>query len=293
MNELELVKPELSIDLDIKLPEIQPIEHNLSQVEKWVTQLDEFYDKLVFNEEQYKEATSERTKVNKLKKTIEDNRKEIVQKFKKPIDDFEATSKRIEKALGNVSSKLGDKIQVFDLKERKIKEEKINKMVDDIRESFMQSYIEYAKYLKELYIYFDDRWFNKTFKDKDIKDAITTQFNEKVDDLDAYKRDAEVLVDYFNAINKDGILTKDKYIERYKYTRDVNSVMADIKKDYEEAATKKVEVKDVEQVDPFAGLTIHEETSPKVMFSVTCPQEKVELFKKFAIENNMEVKEIR
>ena len=293
MNELELVKPELSIDLDIKLPEIQPIEHNLSQVEKWVTQLDEFYDKLVFNEEQYKEATSERTKVNKLKKTIEDNRKEIVQKFKKPIDDFEATSKRIEKALGNVSSKLGDKIQVFDLKERKIKEEKINKMVDDIRESFMQSYIEYAKYLKELYIYFDDRWFNKTFKDKDIKDAITTQFNEKVDDLDAYKRDAEVLVDYFNAINKDGTLTKDKYIERYKYTRDVNSVMADIKKDYEEATTKKVEVKDVEQVDPFAGLTIHEEASPKVMFSVTCPQEKVELFKKFAIENNMEVKEIR
>lgn len=293
MNELELVKPELSIDLDIKLPEIQPIEHNLSQVEKWVTQLDEFYDKLVFNEEQYKEATSERTKVNKLKKTIEDNRKEIVQKFKKPIDDFEATSKRIEKALGNVSSKLGDKIQVFDLKERKIKEEKINKMVDDIRESFMQSYIEYAKYLKELYIYFDDRWFNKTFKDKDIKDAITIQFNEKVDDLDAYKRDAEVLVDYFNAINKDGVLTKDKYIERYKYTRDVNSVMADIKKDYEEATTKKVEVKDVEQIDPFAGLTIHEETSPKVMFSVTCPQEKVELFKKFAIENNMEVKEIR
>lgn len=291
MNELELVKPELSIDLDIKLPEIQPIEHNLSQVEKWVTQLDEFYDKLVFNEEQYKEATSERTKVNKLKKTIEDNRKEIVQKFKKPIDDFEATSKRIEKALGNVSSKLGDKIQVFDLKERKIKEEKINKMVDDIRESFMQSYIEYAKYLKELYIYFDDRWFNKTFKDKDIKDAITIQFNEKVDDLDAYKRDAEVLVDYFNAINKDGVLTKDKYIERYKYTRDVNSVMSDIKKDYEEATTKKV--KDVEQVDPFAGLTIHEETSPKVMFSVSCPQEKVELFKKFAIENNMEVKEIR
>lgn len=293
MNELELVKPELNIDLDIKLPEIQPIEHNLSQVEKWVKQLDAFYDKLVFNEEQYKEATSERTKVNKLKKTIEDNRKEIIQKFKKPIDDFEATSKRIEKALGNVSSKLGEKIQVFDLKERKIKEEKINKMVDDIRESFMQSYVEYAKYLKELYIYFDDRWFNKTFKDKDIKDAITTQFNEKVDDLDAYKRDAEVLVGYFNAINKDGVLTKDKYIERYKYTRDVNSVMADIKKDYEEATTKKVEVKNVEQVDPFAGLTIHEETSPKVMFSVTCPQEKVELFKKFAIENNMEVKEIR
>lgn len=293
MNELELVKPELNIDLDIKLPEIQPIEHNLSQVEKWVTQLDEFYDNLVFNEEQYKEATSERTKVNKLKKTIEDNRKEIIQKFKKPIDDFEATSKRIEKALGNVSSKLGEKIQVFDLKERKIKEEKINKMVDDIRESFMQSYIEYSKYLKELYIYFDDRWFNKTFKDKDIKDAITTQFNEKVDDLDAYKRDAEVLVGYFNAINKDGVLTKDKYIERYKYTRDINSVMADIKKDYEEATTKKVEVKNVEQVDPFAGLTIHEETSPKVMFSVTCPQEKVELFKKFAIENNMEVKEIR
>lgn len=290
----ELVKPELNMDLDIRLPEIPPIAHNLNVIENWVTDLDNFYDKLVFNEEQYREATAERTKVNKLKKTIEDNRKSIISQYKKPIDDFEATSKRIEKALGNVSSKLGQKIEVFDLKEKKIKEEKINKFVEEIRETFIQSYVEYANHLKNLYICFDDRWFNKTFKDKDIKEDITNQFNEKVDDLDAFKRDAETLVNYFNAINKDGVLTKDKYIERYKYTRDVNLVMSDIKKDYDEATTKKVEtVKEVvEEVDPFAGLSVFEE-EPKLTFAVVCPQSKLELFKKFALENNIELKEMK
>ena len=290
----ELVKPELNMDLDIRLPDIPPITHNLNVIENWVTDLDNFYDKLVFNEEQYREATAERTKVNKLKKTIEDNRKSIISQYKKPIDDFESTSKRIEKALGNVSSKLGQKIEVFDLKEKKIKEEKINKFVEEIRETFTQSYVEYAKHLNELYICFDDRWFNKTYKDKDIKEDITTQFNEKVDDLDAFKRDAETLVNYFNAINKDGVLTKDKYIERYKYTRDVNLVMSDIKKDYDEATTKKVEVvkEIVEEVDPFAGLSVFEEET-KLTFSVVCPQSKVELFKKFALENNIELKEMK
>ena len=99
MNEIEVVKPTLKVDLDVELPEITPVKHNLGIIEEYAKQLNEFYGKLVFTNDQYTEAKDERAKVNKLKKTIEDNRKEIVKEYKQPIDDFEATSKRIEKLL--------------------------------------------------------------------------------------------------------------------------------------------------------------------------------------------------
>lgn len=295
MNELELVKPELSIDLDIKLPEIPPIQHNLGIIEEWVDKLDKFYDKLVFNDEQYKEATAERTKVNKLLKEIADNRKENVKKYKLPIDDFEATSKRIEKALGEVASKLGQKIEVFELKEKKIKEEKINKRIEEIRVEFIESYKEYANQLGSLPIVFDNRWFNKTYKDKDLDEDIRTQFNEKVDDLDAFKKDAETIVNYFNAIDVEHKLNKEKYIERYKYTRDVNLVMNDIKTDYEntKVVSGNVEVfKEaavVEEVDPFAGLSVNTPALKWVGFKVHIREDKVELFKQFAKQHEIDV----
>ena len=102
MNNLEVIKPTLKVDLDIKLPEIPPVTHNLGIIEEYAKQLNEFYGKLVFTDDQYSEAKDEKAKVNKLKKTIEDNRKEIVKEFKQPIDDFEATSKRIEKLLDKI-----------------------------------------------------------------------------------------------------------------------------------------------------------------------------------------------
>ena len=292
----ELVKPTLNIDLDIKLPEIAPIEHNLGLVEEWVKKSDEFYTKLVFDSTQYSEATAERTKINKLKKQIEDNRKNIVKQYKEPIDSFEATSKRIEKGLEAISSKLGQKIEVFELEEKKKKEVEILKKIDIIREEYIQTYQEYGKPIKEYTILFDNRWFNKTYKDKDLDSDIRTQFNEVVDDLDNFKRDAETISNYFNAVDTEHKLNKEKYVERYKFTRDVNAVMADIKNDLDnlKAVIGKTEVfKEVaviEEVDPFAGLSVETKPIPMVPLNVFCPEDKIEIFKKFAIANGIEIR---
>ena len=60
----ELVKPSLSVDLDIDIPKIEPIKHNLGIIENYAVQLKECYGKLVFNYTQYKEAKDDRAKVN-------------------------------------------------------------------------------------------------------------------------------------------------------------------------------------------------------------------------------------
>ena len=100
----EIKRPSLDVTLEVEIPEIQPIKHDLAKVEAFVNQLDEFYRNAIneaiasFNLD-IKEVKAERTKVRKVLKTIEDNRKAMVKAFKEPIKDFEETSKRIEKVL--------------------------------------------------------------------------------------------------------------------------------------------------------------------------------------------------
>ena len=105
----ELKRPTLDISLDVEIPEIAPLEHQLGIVEEFVNELDKFYDQAILDAGDnidVKIVKSERTRVRKVLKTIEDNRKNAVKAFKNPIQDFEDTSKRIEKILKGTDSKL-------------------------------------------------------------------------------------------------------------------------------------------------------------------------------------------
>ena len=296
MNEIEVVKPTLKVDLDVELPEITPVKHNLGIIEEYAKQLNEFYGKLVFTNDQYAEAKDERAKVNKLKKTIEDNRKEIVKEFKQPIDDFEATSKRIEKLLESASNTIGASIERFDLEQQEIKTQKINALIEAIRGDYILNNKEFEPQLKTVTIEFDKRWFNKTFKNSDLEDAINSQFNEKLDDLVRFKADAEMIITFFNTINVDNLLNKEVYIERYRFTRDVNEVINNIKADYE---AKKVALQPqttkVELIDPFAGLSVNNPTETKpereITIKITCKESQLDLIKNFANQNGMRVEE--
>lgn len=258
----ELVKPSLSVDLDIDIPKIEPIKHNLGIIEDYAVQLKEFYGKLVFNDTQYKEAKDERAKVNNLMKKLKENRIETVKLFKEPIQDFEDTSKRIEKLLEESAGIIDSSVKKFDLEQQEIKRKVIEEKIEIVRQQFMQSYVEYAKYLHELEIIYDNRWFNKTFKDKDLEADVVAQFNAKVDDLDAFKRDAQTIVDFFNAADTEHKLNKEIYIERFKHCRDVNAIINDIKTDLANTTqvVGKIDVgikEESELVDPFAGLSVN------------------------------------
>lgn len=258
----ELVKPSLSVDLDIDIPKIEPIKHNLGIIEDYAVQLKEFYGKLVFNDTQYKEAKDERTKVNNLMKKLKENRIETVKLFKEPIQDFEDTSKRIEKLLEESAGIIDSSVKKFDLEQQEIKRKSIEEKIEIVRQQFMQSYVEYANRISTLHVCFNDKWFNKTYKDKDLEADIVTQFNELIDDLDAFKRDAQTIVDFFNAADTEHRLNKEIYIERFKHCRDVNTIINDIKTDLANTTqvVGKIDVGIKEEavlVDPFAGLSVN------------------------------------
>lgn len=258
----KLVKPSLSVDLDIDIPKIEPIKHNLGIIEYYAVQLKEFYGKLVFNDTQYKEAKDEKAKVNALIKKLKENRIETVKLFKEPIKDFEDTSKRIEKLLEESASIIDSSVKKFDLEQQEKKRKVIEEKIENIRNKFIEDFKEYEKYLNDLEIIYDNRWFNKTFKDKDLEADIVNQFNAKVDDLDAFKRDAQTIVDFFNAADTKHKLNKEVYIERFKHCRDVNTIINDIKTDLANTiqVVGKIDVgvkEEAKLIDPFAGLSVN------------------------------------
>lgn len=289
----ELVKPSLSVDLDIDIPKIEPIKHNLGIIEDYAIELKEFYGKLVFNDTQYKEAKDERAKVNTLIKKLKENRIETIKLFKEPIKDFEDTSKRIEKLLEESAGIIDSSVKKFDLEQQEKKRKIIEEKIENIRNKFIEDFKEYEKYLNELEIIYDNRWFNKTFKDKDLEADIVNQFNEKVDDLDAFKRDAQTIVDFFNAADTEHKLNKEVYIERFKHCRDVNTIINDIKTDLANTiqVVGKIYVPTKEEatlVDPFAGLSVNTPIYPhKYIFMATDEQmmKVLEFAKSIGIEN--------
>lgn len=99
LNELE--RPTLNISLDLDIPKMEPLKHDLDKVEVFAKKLDEFYRNAIEKSDDLdiRLVKQERTKVRKVIKTIEDNRKAMVKAYKEPIKDFEDTSKRIEKIL--------------------------------------------------------------------------------------------------------------------------------------------------------------------------------------------------
>lgn len=104
LNELE--RPSLKVTLDLDIPKMEPLKHDLDKVESFVKELDTFYKNAIEETDNIdiKIVKQERTKVRKVLKTIEDNRKAMVKAYKEPIKDFEDTSKRIEKILKGTDS---------------------------------------------------------------------------------------------------------------------------------------------------------------------------------------------
>ena len=82
LNELE--RPTLNISLDLDIPKMEPLKHDLDKVEVFAKKLDEFYRDAIEKSDDLDIGLvkQERTKVRRVIKTIEDNRKAMVKAYK-------------------------------------------------------------------------------------------------------------------------------------------------------------------------------------------------------------------
>lgn len=161
-------KPILKNELEVKIEGVQKITDNMSEVKEYALETKKYYENLVFTDEQIKEAKDERANINKAVKKVADYRKDIVDKFNKPLEEFVRNAKETESILKEASNSIDVQVKKYEEEEKQKKkdecEELFNNLVGDLSEL-----ITFEKV-------FDNRWLNKTTKmtevEQDIKNVI-------------------------------------------------------------------------------------------------------------------------
>lgn len=232
INAVEIKRPSFDEEITIEIPKDMPeIKHNLGELKDFALQLKDFYSKLVFSDDNINEASKEKTKLNKLVNEIKRLRIDNVKKYKEPIESFESTAKEIEKLLNEAK----DSVQVFiDKAEEQRRQEKLEKVITPIINVAVNNAFVKGHLIDTNKILIDDRWFNKTFKDKDIEEDVNNQVDLIISVEEEYQKGLGIIKSTIEmasqmSINRD----YDKYVERFKFTRDLTSVLDDIKNENE------------------------------------------------------------
>ena len=161
-------KPILKNELEVKIEGVQKITDNMSEVKEYALETKKYYENLVFTDEQIKEAKDERANINKAVKKVADYRKDIVDKFNKPLEEFVRNAKETESILKEASNSIDVQVKKYEEEEKQKKkdecEELFNNLVGDLSELITFEKVS------------DNRWLNKTTKmtevEQDIKNVI-------------------------------------------------------------------------------------------------------------------------
>lgn len=161
-------KPVLKNDIDVKIEGVQKITDNMAEIKEYAIEMKKYYENLVFNEEQVKEAKDERAGINKTVKKVADYRKDTVDKFNKPLEEFVNTAKETESILKEASNCIDVQIKKYEEEEKQTKKKECEELFDNLVGD-LSELINFEKV-------FDNRWLNKTTKmsevEQDIKNII-------------------------------------------------------------------------------------------------------------------------
>lgn len=121
------------------------------------------YEGRVVEEGELAGIKSEMSALNKVKDKLEAARKDIAGKISSPVKEFEAQVKAAVQRIIDGRGKLDAQVKAFEQKQRESRRAKVQAIIDEV--------LEPAK-LDGFTIDIDERWLNKSAKDKDIRAEI-------------------------------------------------------------------------------------------------------------------------
>ncbi|EPR42690.1 protein of unknown function DUF1351 [Desulfovibrio sp. X2] len=149
---------------DIKLTTTLPaISFDFDGLKAFAEGIVEQYRGLIVQEDQIAGIKSEMAGLNKLKKQIDDARKETVRQVSAPVKEFEGKIKEICAIFDEAYGFLGGQVKAFEDRAREDKRHEVQVIIDHLR-------AEHG--VQPLDIPVEDRWLNKTTKLKDVQSQI-------------------------------------------------------------------------------------------------------------------------
>lgn len=167
-----------NLEVKIKAPQTQPVVWNYEELHIALEMKLADYKDRVYDETMIAEAKSDTANLNKLKKTLSDERISRKKDYMKPFEKFEEQIKELCGMIDEATS--GIKAQLDEYEQKRVEEKRVA-----IRELFSEIAAEYDCLdfitLEKVY---NQKWENKTTTDKTIATEITAVFDKAVNDLE-------------------------------------------------------------------------------------------------------------
>lgn len=213
---------------EVTIPE--KISFNYEELKAELTEKVAFYETLVYTDDQVKDAKADRATLNKLKKTLNDERIRREKEYMQPFNEFKA---QVNEIIGIIDKP----IAVIDKQVKEFEDQKKAKKQKDIEELFagmgFQSFVTLEKI-------WDPKWLNASTSMKSIEEQMRSRMYQIGDDVLTLHNLPEF---GFEAT------------EVYKQTLDINKAikeaqrMAEIAKAKAEAEAKKKEAEEARKAE--------------------------------------------
>lgn len=248
-------------DFELKITQ-GAINTNLDTLKSELTEIADRYKDLVIQEKDIILAKSDLANLRKIRKSVDERRKEVKREWSKPYEAFEKEVKEAIAIIDKPIEQIDEKLKEFEVQRKADKEQ-------HVRELYEENIGEYADYAPFSEI-FDDKWLNKSTEDSSIVSDISMVKTKVMADLDAIKAlnsefESEVIAEYKKsrqlslAIKRNSDLVSAKQLAEKKAEEDAQAKIDAERKAREEAEQRAIEAeKKVEDVHPlpFEGIGI-------------------------------------
>lgn len=167
-------------ELKINEPQMpESITWNYEELKAELTEVLSDYEHRVYTEETIADAKVDKASLNRLKKTINDERIRREKEYMKPFDTFKSQVKEICSLIDGASNKISDQLDTFEKKRQQEKKDDIIKLFEE-KKSGVADWITFNQV-------FNEKWLNKSTSMKAIKEELTAIIAQIVMDLGTIK----------------------------------------------------------------------------------------------------------
>ena len=267
---------------------LSAVEFNYDELKQGLQENLEKYQNLVFTEETMKEGKETRAKLNKLKKALDDKRKDIKKQCLEPYEKFETKINELIGLVDKPALVIDNQIKAY---EEALKEAKKQEIIN-----YFNSKSLFGDLIKiDHPCLWDEKWLNATKKIKDVEfeiDNKITTIKEGLETIDLTFKDSEFkpqMRDVFlKTLDISQALKEKTRLENQKKAEEEYKI-----KQEELAKQKAEEQKKVEPVvvkEEIKEEVKQEEIKKWKTFSVEVNKEQFIKIRKFLIDNNINYK---
>ncbi|UZD34555.1 DUF1351 domain-containing protein [Lactiplantibacillus plantarum] len=210
--------------------------NNLEGLQAAIVQYVSRYSNLVITEDNVTDSKQVRAKLNKLKKALDDRRKEIKRNYNQPLREFETEVKKLEASIDMIIDPIDEGLGELEVQRREQRKADVMDLIAEMAPNYGVGADE---------IEFDPRWLNKSISNKQITQEVASSMTVVKQAKDKLATATTMITKYAQAVDIDPI----PWIDQLKQGQDVQYLLQAIDRQVESAKERERQRELKQQLD--------------------------------------------